>query len=365
MIKSLNVKGLNQRFDFNKEFYPDLNIFTGKNGCGKTTLLKMLWYLSSGNLQQLFEEISFQYVKFSADTIDAELEIISKDDEKFIKGYYSSQGGGFNANEPILIKYFDFERVHINIGKNGKSIFFPTFRRIEGGFSIEDINEMDIDRNISRLFVEGFDDLNTAFNKLSKKLTRNKENRFIASISTNDIIQLLNDKYTTNLEKISQLENNQSLNLLKKIKGRNTDDSNVLREIEELVKDTDNQKEIILKPFTVLSHLIHEIFTEKSIKITRTLTLGEAQDAITSDKLSAGEKQMLSFLCYNFFSEKTSIFIDEPELSLHTDWQRILFPTLIEQGTDNQFFVATHSPFIYSKYPDKEHILDLDKGGIL
>ena len=39
-----------------------------------------------------------------------------------------------------------------------------------------------------------------------------------------------------------------------------------------------------------------------------------------------GEKQMLSFLCYNAFANQTCIFIDEPEISLHVDWQRILFP---------------------------------------
>ena len=48
------------------------------------------------------------------------------------------------------------------------------------------------------------------------------------------------------------------------------------------------------------------------------------------------------------------IFIDEPELSLHADWQRQLFPILARQQSSNQFIVATHSPFIYSKYPDKE-----------
>jgi predicted ATP-dependent endonuclease of OLD family len=58
------------------------------------------------------------------------------------------------------------------------------------------------------------------------------------------------------------------------------------------------------------------------------------------------------------------IFIDEPELSLHPDWQRLLMPTLLEIAPTNQFFIATHSPFIYAKYPDKEIILDQDKGGI-
>jgi predicted ATP-dependent endonuclease of OLD family len=76
--------------------------------------------------------------------------------------------------------------------------------------------------------------------------------------------------------------------------------------------------------------------------------------------LSAGEKQMLSFICYNAFKRNSIAFIDEPELSLHVDWQRQLFPTLLNQNSDNQFIVATHSPFIYAKYPDKEICIDAD-----
>ena len=78
--------------------------------------------------------------------------------------------------------------------------------------------------------------------------------------------------------------------------------------------------------------------------------------------LSAGEQQMLSFLCYNAFYEDSIIFIDEPELSLHADWQRRLFPNLMKQQSSNQFVVATHSPFIYSKYEDKEIVLSEEKG---
>ena len=49
-------------------------------------------------------------------------------------------------------------------------------------------------------------------------------------------------------------------------------------------------------------------------------------------------------------------------LSLHVDWQRQLFSILQNQRTSNQFIVATHSPFIYSKYPDKEILLSTDRG---
>ena len=124
-----------------------------------------------------------------------------------------------------------------------------------------------------------------------------------------------------------------------------------------------SSEESLLKPFSVLSERTLDILQCKGIRINEAITLGEEDGAIESDKLSAGEKQLLSFWCYNAFSENTAIFIDEPELSLHVDWQRILLPTLLEQETRNQFFVATHSPFIYTKYPEREILLDEDRGG--
>ena len=105
------------------------------------------------------------------------------------------------------------------------------------------------------------------------------------------------------------------------------------------------------KPFSVLSELSQKILRYDAIRVTgrvvrgetpallwekeaMVITVGEAKDAISSDKLSSGEKQMLSFLCYNAFKQGMAVFIDEPELSLHVDWQRLLLPTLLEQGDD-------------------------------
>ena len=154
----------------------------------------------------------------------------------------------------------------------------------------------------------------------------------------------------------------------------------ILDNIQKRVKHVTSDRETSLKPFSVLSDLTRDILQYQSIRVTRQvesdehttgitldegtegISLSEAKDAIYSDKLSSGEKQMLSFLCYNAFSEDTAIFIDEPELSLHVDWQGLLLPTLLKQSTGNQFFVATHSPFIYTLYPDKEFMLGVDRG---
>lgn len=52
------------------------------------------------------------------------------------------------------------------------------------------------------------------------------------------------------------------------------------------------------------------------------LSFGDAANAINSNLLSAGEKQILSFLAYSTFYKDAVFIIDEPELSLHVDWQK-------------------------------------------
>lgn len=74
------------------------------------------------------------------------------------------------------------------------------------------------------------------------------------------------------------------------------------------------------------------------------------------DSLSSGERQLVRMFCYTLMSrDSPSIFIiDEPELSLNIKWQRKLIRALdaLVAGTDNQFFFATHSFEILSSFDD-------------
>ena len=146
------------------------------------------------------------------------------------------------------------------------------------------------------------------------------------------------------------------------------------------IEKVNKKRNHLSKPFSVLSELTRKILQHNAIHVPGQtirgkttagvtliegrdgITVGKTKDAISADILSAGEKQILSFLCYNAFNRDMTVFIDEPELSLHIDWQRRLFPTLLKQEQNNQFFVATHSPFIYTKYSDKEFMLAEDRG---
>lgn len=344
MIKHIKVENLNGKLNYDLNFHSDLNIFTGRNGSGKTTLLKMLWYLAQSNIEGLLKEIFFESIILQTGEEYLSLENLKNGNVKLnFKTNYKDLTNSYISDSVI-------HRDNYFLTINQDTLFFPTFRRIEGGFGI-------IQEGIISLIVQK--SLYNRFSKTEKKITH----KFISSISTKDIAHLLTQKYTEISDKILKIEKEQSDFISQSIAESKGKEQEALQEIKKKQEETNLKKEALLKPFTVLSELISDIFSDKSVKITETLTLGEASQAIISDKLSAGEKQMLSFLCYCIFTENSIIFIDEPELSLHPDWQRTFIPTIMELSKNNQFFIATHSPFIYSKYPDKEIVLDPDKGG--
>lgn len=348
MIKTFEIKKLNDKITDKFTFNEDLNILTGKNGCGKTTILKLMWYLVSGNFDKIFDEMTFEYARietYEGGSINLE---IGKNKEKTIKLRVENPNDGIDFSIEMPFESYDnLPRYKTTEG----SLFFPTFRRIEGGFTITTYKSK-MRRNTMR----------DALDAVSENLTTGFNHKFIASLSTEDINYLLSSKYADISDEIRKLEANQSDNILNIVANSQDKEKESLEDIRNIVKENDTKRNDILRPFFVLSGLVNKIFKEKSIKISNNLEIGEAKEAIFSDKLSAGEKQMLSFLCYNFFFDNSVIFIDEPELSLHTDWQRVLFPTLLKQKKRNQFIIATHSPFIYSKYPDKEIVINDDKG---
>jgi len=67
---------------------------------------------------------------------------------------------------------------------------------------------------------------------------------------------------------------------------------------------------------------------------------------VTWFNFSRGEKTLLVLLLSVFLNKsKDVIFIlDEPDLSLHIEWQELLLPTLSKLAPERQFILSTHSP---------------------
>lgn len=69
--------------------------------------------------------------------------------------------------------------------------------------------------------------------------------------------------------------------------------------------------------------------------------------------MSSGERQLLTMLyAVNKMSGNSVVLIDEPELSLHIDWQEELLAKMMEQLGDRQIIVCTHSPAIATDFEE-------------
>ena len=80
----------------------------------------------------------------------------------------------------------------------------------------------------------------------------------------------------------------------------------------------------------------------------------DARDAPLSI-LSSGERHLLTLLfsATHMSSADGMVLIDEPELSLHTSWQRLILDELANQAGERQIIACTHAPAVAGKHRDR------------
>ena len=72
------------------------------------------------------------------------------------------------------------------------------------------------------------------------------------------------------------------------------------------------------------------------------------------DTLSSGERQVAGLIySASRMAQGNVILVDEPELSLHIDWQRAIIGGMVEQLPSKQLIVCTHSPIIGAEYGEE------------
>lgn len=97
--------------------------------------------------------------------------------------------------------------------------------------------------------------------------------------------------------------------------------------------------------------IIDNLFKDTDKKINRKnneITFLRGVDEITAYQLSSGEKQILVILLTALVQDNkpSIIFMDEPEISLHFDWQKKLIQYIREINPNAQIILATHSPAV-------------------
>lgn len=403
-IETFTVEGLFNSRDPISLDLKDKNIYvlSGKNGAGKTTILKLMWYFISGNLEKALIEVPFKKATLETDVYTFEVTVTNEKENPFT----------------TILKYKDLSKIdkkladinpddvdtqirHVLTRFTGKSFFLPTFRNIEGGFTTE---KYDIKHELFRTLLLNNSqntsesiDLTQNFELLSNKLSNNNH-KFITSVSSSAINDILISKYAEVMSKTQPFQAKKkelSDQLISSfvftsdgMKISSETDKELVSQLRRNLDELETQIDSIKRPikrfhestkFFLKKYKFHftkdvqfSLVSENAID-KRRLSISELlglednppkEDLYDLSLLSAGEKQILMFISYNALYDNAIFFIDEPEISLHADWQRLLFRILMKQNTTNQFIITTQSPFIYSKYSKNEICIDpnLDRG---
>jgi len=97
--------------------------------------------------------------------------------------------------------------------------------------------------------------------------------------------------------------------------------------------------------------IVDELFSETGKRIVRTeneIRFTQIGETLLPYQLSSGEKQMLVILLTVLVEDRQPyvLFMDEPEVSLHIEWQKRLIDLITELNPNVQIILTTHSPAV-------------------
>lgn len=135
-------------------------------------------------------------------------------------------------------------------------------------------------------------------------------------------------------------------------------------DLRRIVDNLDNVERQIERAMIPVDSFIETISSLFSRGKTLTLTSNELQVALADGRnlsiagLSSGEKHLIKILLSTMTAGPNAVLIDEPELSMHIDWQRVFVRTMLSLNPDSQLILATHSPELMAEIDDS-HIFKL------
>jgi ABC-type glutathione transport system ATPase component len=97
--------------------------------------------------------------------------------------------------------------------------------------------------------------------------------------------------------------------------------------------------------------IVDELFEDTGKKIVRTeneICFSQIGETLVPYQLSSGEKQMLAILLTVLVEDDQPyvLLMDEPEVSLHIEWQKRLIDLCLELNPRVQIILTTHSPAV-------------------
>ena len=105
------------------------------------------------------------------------------------------------------------------------------------------------------------------------------------------------------------------------------------------------------EPKKQFQDIIDDLFSATGKKIVRTeneIRFSQVGETLSPYQLSSGEKQILAILLMVLVEDQQPyvLFMDEPEASLHVDWQKQMIDLILKLNPNVQIILTTHSPAV-------------------
>lgn len=115
--------------------------------------------------------------------------------------------------------------------------------------------------------------------------------------------------------------------------------------------DASTKVQAIASQKTHFFDLVDSLFQDTGKKIKRDsneIALEQGRESLQPYQLSSGEKQILIILLTVLVQnrEPFTLFMDEPEISLHVEWQQRLIGLIRDLNPNTQVVLTTHSPAV-------------------
>ena len=173
-------------------------------------------------------------------------------------------------------------------------------------------------------------------------------------ISTNDekpgisdFFKVRDNPLTSHLSPLTSMLDFQLYHLQRKYLDYQVNIGNrIIEQLQQGNADVAQQLSVKKKRF---QDMVDDLFEETGKRIVRTeneIRFTQIGEMLMPYQLSSGEKQMLTILLTVLVEDDQPyvLFMDEPEVSLHIEWQKRLIDLILELNPNVQIILTTHSP---------------------